>query len=192
MKISRQKRQQLVLVVILTLGAVAGIWFALIHTQNQKLHALAERRTAAIAKLELIQKAIDNSERVETQLAESSKVLAKNEEGMASGDLYSWAITTIRQFKQPYKIEIPQYSQIDGPKDVSILPQFPYKQATVTIGGTAYFHDFGSFLADLENHFPYMRVQNLTLEPVSSMLSPEREKLGFRMDIVMLVKPTAS
>ena len=34
--------------------------------------------------------------------------------------------------------------------------------------GTAYFQDLGAFLADFENEFPYLRVQNLELEPAAS------------------------
>ncbi len=138
-----------------------------------------------------VKQAIANADQLEAELAEAERQVTKLEEGMASGDLYAWAINTVRQFKLPYKVEIPQFSQIDGPKDNSLLPNFPYKQATLTIGGTAFFHDFGRFLADFENSFPYARVLNLTLEPVSGLLHENREKLAFKMDISMLVKPGA-
>ena len=59
---------------------------------------------------------------------------------MASGDLYAWTINTLRQFKLGYKVEIPQFSQIDGPKEMNMLAGFPYKQANMTISGTAYLH----------------------------------------------------
>ena len=38
--------------------------------------------------------------------------------------------------------------------DVNLLPNFPYKQATLTVAGTAHFHDLGRFLADFENQIP--------------------------------------
>ena len=111
---------------------------------------------------------------------------------MAAGDLYSWLINTLREFKAPYKVDIPQFSQIDGPEAMPMLAGFPYKQATLTISGTALFYDFGTFLADLENQFPYLRVVNLTLEPSPGQVGNDREKLTFRMEIATLIKPAAS
>ena len=192
MKISKEKRQQLVLVGMLTAGAVVGLWFGMVRAQQQSLKALANKTKHAASTLQRMKETIQSADRVETQFAEAAKRLEKMEEGMATGDLYSWAITAIRQFKLPYKVDVPQYSQIDGPKDVTLLPQFPYKQVTMTIGGTAYFYPFGSFIADFENQFPYMRLQNLTLEPASGLVTGDREKLSFKLDIVMLVKPTTS
>ncbi len=191
-KLSKEKRQQLVLALVVTAVAVAGLWFGVIKSQKDRLHKLAEKKQAADTRLHQVKQAVENADRIETQLGEAGKRLTKLEDGMATGDLYSWAINAIRQFKMPYKVEIPQFSQIDGPKDSSLLPQFPYKQATLTISGTGYFHDVGKFIADFENEFPYFRVLNLTLEPASALTGADREKLSFKMDIVALVKPGVS
>jgi hypothetical protein len=192
MKISKEKRQHLILVGMLTAGAVVGLYLGLVRPQQQSVKALGDTSRHAASTLQQMKETIQGAERVETQLAEANRKLGKMEEGMATGDLYSWAITAIRQFKLPYKVDVPQYSQIDGPRDVALLPQFPYKQVTITIGGAAYFHDFGKFVADFENQYPYMRVQNLTLEPISGLVTADREKLSFKLDIVMLVKPTTT
>lgn len=189
MKISKEKRNQLILVILVTVGVLAGLWFGLIRAQQLKLQQLSDRKQAADRKLKLVREMIESAGQIEASLQESSAKLAKLEEGMASGDVYAWAINAIRQFKVGYRVDIPQFSTIDGPKDVNLIPNFPYKQATMTIGGTAAFHDFGTFLADFENKFPYCRVLNLNLEPASTATGADREKLSFRMDIVALVKP---
>jgi Tfp pilus assembly protein PilO len=188
---SKEKQKQLVLTILVTAMVLCGLWFGLIRMQKQSLRNLAERRTAAARQLEKVKHAIANADQLEAEVAEAERQITKLEEGMASGDLYAWAINTVRQFKLPYKVEIPQFSQIDGPKDNSLLPNFPYQQATLTIGGTGHFHDFGRFLADFENAFPYARVLNLTLEPMSGLVNENRERLAFKMDIAMLVKPGA-
>jgi len=118
--------------------------------------------------------------------------LAQLELGMASGDLYSWTIGTIRQFKLPYKVEVPQFGQIEGPKEVNLLPKFPYKQATLTIAGTGRFNDLGRFIAEFENQFPYIRLLNLTMEPAGNQTLGDAEKLNFKVDVVTLIKPNAS
>jgi Tfp pilus assembly protein PilO len=191
-KLSKEKRQQLVLVVLLALAAVAGIWFGLIKNQQSGLKKLSDQRAAAAMKFEEVKRAIANADQIETQATEAGRRLATLEEGMASGDLYAWMITAIREFKLPYKVEIPQFSALDGPKEMTMLAQFPYKQASITIIGTAGFYDLGRFIADFENQHPYMRILNLSLEPASTVGSGERERLAFRMEIVALVKPGAS
>jgi len=190
-RLSKEKKNQLALVGMVTAIVMAGLWFGLISVQQNKAAKISRDCEAAEQKLALVRKSIQDSEQLAAQVAEVAAKLGKLEAGMATGDLYSWAINSLRQFKTPYKVEIPQFSQIDGPKDTTMLAGFPYQQATLTIGGTAYFYDFGRFLADFENAFPYIRVQNLQLEPMSAMASNDAEKLTFRMDIITLVKPEA-
>jgi hypothetical protein len=108
---------------------------------------------------------------------------------MATGDLFSWMVSSLKQFNTPhYKVEMPQF----GPPvvaDTAMFPNYPYKQAVVAVAGTAYYWDFGKFLAELENHFPYTRIQNLSLEPAPPANPDEKEKLSFRMEVVALIKP---
>jgi hypothetical protein len=71
--------------------------------------------------------------------------------------------------------------------DVDLLPDFPYKQLKMTVGGMAFYHDFGKFIADFENTFPHIRIVNLSLESGSGT-GDNAEKLNFRIDIIALVK----
>jgi len=100
--------------------------------------------------------------------------------------LYSWTYGTMRQFKQQYKVEIPE---IGPPRvgEVDLLPDFPYKQITFSITGKAFYHDLGKFVADFENAFPHAQLVNLVISPVGG----ESEQLSFSMDVIALVKPNA-
>ncbi len=188
-RLLKEKRNQLIQVVGLTALVLVALWAALIAPVRQHLRDLAGRKAAVMRKLDQVSLAIKNADHVAAQLTEARAVLAKLEARMGSGDLYSWAINTLREFKLSYRVDIPQFSQIDGPRDMPLLPQFPYKQAALTIGGSAFFYDFGQFLADFENQSPYIRVLNLSLEPIPSPVPVEQEKLAFKMDVVFLVKP---
>jgi Tfp pilus assembly protein PilO len=190
--LSKEKRDQLVLVVLVTGCVLAALWFGLVRFQQQSLTALAQSKVTAEQKLEQVRQAIESADLLEAQVGETQQRLAKVEATMASGDLYSWTINTLRQFKLGYKVEIPQFSQIDGPKDMTMLAGFPYKQANMTISGTAFYADFGRFVADFENQFPYMRILNLSLEPVPALVGGDKEKLAFRLELAALVKNNPS
>ena len=127
--------------------------------------------------------------RTQTELNANVKVLAEQEATMASGDPLSWFIGFLRPFKQNYRVDIPQ---IGTPvkSDVTLLPKFPYQQATLSLAGTARFHELGRFLADLENQFPHARLLNLDVEASTS--PGDKDQLSFRVDLVMLVKPDAT
>jgi hypothetical protein len=190
--LSKEKRNQLFLVILMTSCVVAGLWFGLIRFQQAKLEQLALSTKTAEQRLEQVRQSIETADVVEVKLGEAAKRLAAIESSMASGDLYAWTINTLRTFKVGYKVEIPQFSQIDGPKEMNMLAGFPYKQANMTISGTALYSDLGKFVADFENQFPYMRVLNLSLEPIPAMNGSEKERLTFRMEIATLVKTTSS
>ena len=191
-KLPKEKRQQLILVVVFAVALLSGLGLGLIKYQYSHLARLAMDKASAEVKLRQIRDAVKHAKEVEAEAEAASRELAAAEVDLASGDLYSWVINFLRQFKAPYHVEIPQFGQIDGPKEVSLLPAFPYKQATLTVAGTAHFHDLGRFLADMENRFPHIRVLNLSLDSNLNATSADPESLSFRMDIVALVKPSAS
>ena len=189
-KLSKEKKIQLVWAVVCTLGIVAMLYFAVIRHQLAGLKVLNNNNAEKKASVEKILDTIKNSKQIEAELGVVNNKLQLKEEEMASGDLYSFMITFITKFKQPYNVDIPQFINSGGAAtDVSLLPKFPYKQFTVVIGGTAYYHDLGQFVAAFENRFPSSRVLNLELLPASTQNPDEREKLTFRMDVVSLVKP---
>jgi len=187
-KLSKEKRNQLILVALVTLGTLVALGFGLIKFQNENLSRLAIRKATAESKLAQMEDAVKNTARIQSDFAEAKQTLSQLESDIApSGDLYSWLISTIRSFKAPYKVEMPQYSQIGPTTDMTMLPGFPYKQASMTVAGKAHFHDLGRFLADFENRFPHIRILNLALDVDGN--PQEVEMLAFRMDIVTLVKP---
>jgi Tfp pilus assembly protein PilO len=188
-KLPKEKRNQLILAVLATLLVMAGLWFTVIRHQQDGLQRLRSQKADVESKLSRIRNTIQSSKQIEAELTVVSNKLEVQEADMASGDLYLWMVDSIRKFKQSYTVDIPQFTPGKGAEDVSLLPKFPYKQVAVTVVGTAYYHDLGNFIADLENQYPSARILNLDLAPAPVQSSGEREKLSFRMDIVSLVKP---
>src|SRR5258708_476616 len=188
-KLSKEKRNQLILTLMIIVAGVVGLYFGLINFQREYLTSLERKKSETSDKLNMVVKAIKNLDQKEAELKVASTKLKELESQMAYGDVYSWLLNLIRQFKLSYRVDIPSFSQQAEIKEVNLLPKFPYQQAALTIGGTAYYHDLGRFIADFENQYPYFRVLNLRLEPVSAQSSGEQEKLSFSLEIIALVKP---
>ncbi|MEI6193851.1 MAG: hypothetical protein WCS42_05925 [Verrucomicrobiota bacterium] len=183
----KEKRNPFILVVVITAVILIVIYFGLLSAQSSVLARVQASRKSAAGELQGIEKTIKNADATTNELATMTAALERAEEDMASGDHYSWAYGTMRSFKQPYKVEIPEISQpMEG--EVDLIPAFPYRQMRFVVSGKAYYHDLGKFVADFENSFPHVRVVNLTIDP----LSGEGEKLSFRMEIIALIKPNAS
>jgi hypothetical protein len=188
-RLSKEKRNQLILVMIGTLLVLGAIGFAIIRPQYDGLANIARTKKAELIKLQQIKDTIKKADDTANKLADTSYTLVQAENDIASGDVFAWTYDTIRRFKIAYKVEIPTISQ-PSMGDVDLIPQFPYKQLKISVSGVAFYHDLGKFISDFENTFPHMRVLNLTVEPASES-GADGEKLSFRLDIVALVKSTS-
>jgi hypothetical protein len=187
-KISKEKRNQLALTVVIILLIATGLYSGLIRFQQARLRDLGLEKLKADRKSNQINETTRSSVKIEADLVEVSKQLAIRENDMAADDLYASMINLIRNFKEPYQVDIKQFTS-KGMADMNLFPKYPYKQFTVSLVGSAYYHDIGKFIADFENRFRSTRILNLDLVPETSQ---DKEKLIFRMDIVSLVKPSGS
>jgi hypothetical protein len=192
----KEKRDRLILVTVVTIACLAGIWYGLIANQRKSIERLAKDIAEQRMKVTNAERLVATAPELKKNQEILQAKLQTVEESMASGDMYSWIIQTMRKFCAGRNVEIPQFSrEVTG--EVGILPRFPYKAATFTVRGSAYFHDLGQFIADFENSFPYIRVQNLELDPGGSSAANatattgDTEKLAFKMEIVALVNPNA-
>jgi Tfp pilus assembly protein PilO len=186
-KLPREKRDRLILVIVGTIGMLFVVFFVLIHPQYDTIGQIRDQTESKRNQLLVIEKDIKNLDAVTAQQSELAYSVAHAEDGMVSGDPYSWMFDTLRNFKSRYKIDFAPPSQ-PVISDVDLLPKFPYKQLKVSVTGTAYYHDLGKFIADFENTFPHIRITNLTVD-TGGATAEGGEKLAFRMEVVALVKP---
>ena len=102
-----------------------------------------------------------------------------------------WIVTIntfVNSFNETHQahIDIPQFSR-EVSCDIGMYGKFPYRAASFILRGTAFYHDFGRFVSDFENTFPYMRIQNIELEPnpVTTSANPDdAERLQFKIEVV--------
>ena len=195
--LSKDKRDRLILLIIGTIAVVLGLWYGVIRTRRERLEDTNTRRDAVIDKLEKARARVKLSEKVEADLEAATKKLRAIEDTMAPGvNVYTWAQELLVKARVGHEVSIIDVTR-PSKGEVGLLAQFPYEAANFSVRGAAYYHDFGKFLADFENQFPYFRVQNLLLGVSGeSALGAEpsarvgEEKLQFKIDIVTLIRPT--
>ena len=187
-KLTKEKRNHLILVGIGTMAVLTLIIYGLIRPQYAVVKKINAQISAARGDLQSKKDTIKTANSVSNQLAELTDTLAQTESDMASGDPAVWIYDTIRNFKEHHKVDISVNSQL-ATGQVDLLPKFPYQQLKVTVNGTAFYHDFGKFIADFENAYPHARIVNLTLESAGGT-GADSEKLAFRMDVIALIRTT--
>src|SRR5437773_2761768 len=104
-KLPKEKRNALILVVVITVAVLNGLGFGLIKYQFGKLGDLRKKREMTQQKVQEMRNAVKNADRIEADLTEFRKTLDGLEEDMASGDLNAWVINALRTFKVPYKVD---------------------------------------------------------------------------------------
>jgi Tfp pilus assembly protein PilO len=195
-RLSKEKRDKLLLVAIGTVAIVAALWLGVVKTRNEQLKLSQTKLDKAKDKLDKARRVVSLAAQAQGDMEAATRKLGLIEETMASGDLYSWAYLLLEKSRGGHDVNIIEVAR-PGKGDVGVLAQFPYEAAIFSVRGAGYYHEFGKFLADFENRFPYFRVQNLSLAggsegstgASSSVAQSGEEKLSFKMDIVALIKP---
>lgn len=188
-KLSKEKKQQLILVAVGTVGAIATIYFLLISAQLSAVIKHKQEAEEVAKKVETAEKLVKKADEVEKELALRSKQLSLIESQMATGDMAEWILNTLKLVNIPHPgVTIAKISSEEA-VPVGVFPVFPYSAARFVVRGSGYYHDLGKFFTDFENSLPYFRIQNLDLEPGDAGLSDDHEKLAFKADFVVLLKP---
>ncbi|MDE3098569.1 MAG: hypothetical protein KGJ88_03775 [Verrucomicrobiota bacterium] len=186
-KIPKEKLNHLILVGVGTALALAAVWFLVIGPQRAAVAASRIKMAGAQKQYQDVLDSITRSNSSTNALEKADARLVRAESDMASNDPNVWIYDFVRRLNNDkrYKVTISVQGETSV-EPVNILPKFPYKQLKVLVGGTAYYHDLGRFIADLENNHPYIRLVDLTIEPQAN-----GEKLSFTMQMITLIKPTA-
>lgn len=210
MKLSKDKRNQLVLTVILTLAAGAVIWQLLIQSTRNAIDRHGVLSKEAKEKLVNAQGYVSKAAALQAEATALSNSLSRLEASMADNrDPYLWARDLINDSKEAFPelrvtVDAPSKAQ-----DVEMIGDFPYQAITFKVAGEGFFEQIGAFIAAFENSNPMFRTQNLELAPVPVAVGsvedaastsrkqadagsdPAREKLNFKFEVVALTQPAA-
>lgn len=202
-KLSKEKRDKLILVCIGIVAVVAGLYTYVLGGQKERLANIQNQIAGTQGKLAKAQQALRAADTIEATLTENRALVEARQEKMApQGQYYYWFLKLVDQFRKDENLDNGFIVDITMPEfvDAGLLPKFPYKAAAFGLRVNGQFHDIGRFVANLENSFPYFRVQQVHLQPNTvatpvtplgnAIAAPEPQtKLVAEIKIVTLIKP---
>jgi hypothetical protein len=202
MKLSKEKRNHLILVGIVTIALVAAVWQLLIQTSMQATTRQKALGVKAEKQLKDAESFLASASVLEAEATTLSNALARFEGEMAGAtDPYTWCVQLIRQAQEGHEdVLIQEVSAPQPPSALQMVGEFPYQAITFGVRGRAHWEDLGQFVADFENRHPMFCTRNLQLVPdmrresadeeaATSANAASEEMLSFSLDVVALVKP---
>jgi hypothetical protein len=168
-KISKDKRDKVVLACIMFLGLAGLLYTFVLGYQKDQLAMLHKQSLILRDRVSKADTLIRSAPIIEANLKDNQKLLDTRLESMApQGQYYYWFLKLIDQFREEEKLNpafiidiTPQPEFIEA----GLLPNFPYRAASFGLRVNGHYQDIGRFIADLENNFPYFRVQSVRLTP---------------------------
>ncbi len=209
-KLSKEKRDKLILIGAGTLVVIGLLWYMLIGAQKIALAKVQESTENAQDKLEKAEARLKGAGRVQAQLAEIRGKLAEFENRMIPTEQLTgnkWLLDTLTEFVRSNRFDVRPTAMSKDPiigKQFLILPNFDYSAAEYIVEVHAYYHEFGKFLAALESHFPFFHLQSLQITPLATspvkttatadqpegaLSKADQERLNISMKLVLLFKP---
>jgi Tfp pilus assembly protein PilO len=189
--IPKGKYQQMLMLVMGTGAAAALVWFAFLNPTISSLKATTEQIAQWTDKLRTERQHLGLAEKFKNDVETATMKLQAIEEGMPEGDLYRWLIKILLPFQSRHDVE---FSSFEPPLvgDLNRWPNVPYKSSIFSVVGVGTYHNFGKFLADFENTYPYLTLRALELEPsgANSGSSDDERNLRFKMEFITPVKHT--
>jgi hypothetical protein len=201
-KLTKEKQQKLLLVMMGTVGVLGALYLIVVSAQMDALGECAAKIESVKQKLGKAESWARMAPGIQEKLEAIRHELDSKHEGMAPVDKFKWFYDTLEKPLARCQIKLTDITKEPELGEIGVLPKFPYRAATFGVKLSAQFHELGGFLEEFENQFPYMRVQNLELEPesdrrssspkgaVTERLSPDAESLSVTLRVVTLVKPT--
>jgi hypothetical protein len=190
---TREKIRHVALLTIGTAAVLGIIWFIAVEPLRGLIKAKADKIGILQNQIQVTKTQFLLADKYREEIQIGQKELQNLESKMVQGDPYRWIVSYIGDFQRRHDVSIiepppPQSSELNVP------PKVPYAAVSFAIAGGAYYHDFGAFLADMENSSPFIRLRNLTLQASGPVFagSTSPEKLTFRAEFVTLIKSRAA
>lgn len=187
MNFPKERQSDLIKLGLGTAAVLFCLWFFIQRPAQVEISNKTKTTSDLDQKIAAKKKIILQTDQVKTELIQRSAQLKEMEVQMVVGDPYLWILKVLREFEIPNQLEFTRY---DPPQVIPSIfpPKLSYKTVSFVVAGTAAYHDFGIFLANLENSYQHIRVHRIDIEPIVNKTSSD-EKLSFLLELHVLEKP---
>jgi len=173
-KWTSEQRNHIILLAMATAGIAALIWFGLIGSLQASIQEQMNKIAFSRSKLNLTKAGISRKEQFKQEIETGQRQLLDLEGKMPQGDIFRWLNNSMHEIEtatMSTSSSLP--AAVRGIKHPSqgSLPAVSY-----SIAGTAYYRSFGSFVAELENSSPFIRLKGLTLQSVAPASPLQRHR----------------
>lgn len=199
-KMSKDKRDKLILTIIGIMGALGILYTFVLGAQNDQLNTLRTQIAATQDKVSKAERLVKSESIVQANLAESKEQLEARMQDMApQGQYYYWFFKLLDEFRKKEALNPGFIIDITQPEfvDIGLLPKFPYRAASFGVRLSGQYQEIGRFIAALENKYPYFRVEDPVIVPQGRGGSTQNipsggdssEKLVVEIRVVTPIKP---
>lgn len=180
-KLSKEKKERLILVLMAVCGLLGVLYTFVVGGQKDELAALNGKMAAVQDKLAKAERLVRNADTINAELAKMKSELQARQEYMApQGQYYYWILKLLDGFRQELRLDANFIMDVTQPEtgSVGLLPKFPYNAGFFGVRVNGQFQEIGRFFAELENRFPYMRIQSVRLQPFTGDNAPIAQGLS--------------
>lgn len=164
-KLSKEKRDKLILIVLFSIVISVILYYLVIMVQQESIADFASKSATRQAKLDQAEQVKKRADKIHQNLEEQRKILIAKQMEMPRPEAdHLWFINIMEERRRQYDLNVDEV-RTPEPTQAGILPDFPFKAVALQVTMSGRFTDFGRFLADFENSYPYMRVELMSVQP---------------------------
>jgi len=192
-KLSKEKRDKLLLTIIGVVGVLSVLYFLVITDQQDEIAQLKSKITALNSKRDTAERLSKRMNEVDANFEAQKKILVQKQAEMPRpGQDHAWFLNLMEEQRRKFDLEVEDIKTPDA-TEAGILPKFPFRAVALNVTMIGTYYDFGRFLANFENSYPYMRVQGLKIVPEIRGTRPGEsadsgDKLRFTYKVIALIK----
>jgi Tfp pilus assembly protein PilO len=164
MKLTKEKQQNLILTILLTVGVIYGVWVGGIDMQGKK----ESRDTKERDRLEKEIKDTENAIKRERNNREQAKVyqnyIAMTEEKMPKGNVETWLVKELSEIAAHHNLTLFN-TALQPLKEISDfkLKGQPYQLEGFHMDFKGEYNQIGAFIQEVENQMPMVEIYDMSI-----------------------------
>jgi len=184
MKLTKEKQQHLILTILLTVGAIYGVWYFGIKMQAAKEATDTNEKNTLATQIQDIQKKILIERNNREQAKSFQAYIITAETKMPTGNVETWLVKELSDIASRHQLTLLNTALLP----IKSLSDFKFKNQPYQLEGfhldfKGEFNQIGSFIKDVENSMPMIEVNDISITS-GSEIAPYMHSASMSLCIV--------